>query len=91
MLVKLLINAFWTTMSIDHVKQTRSHAGNAYYDPVFSRKNLMLLTRQKVNEILFSDTKPIGVQFVSRADNFVTKVYAKCEAFLGAIFNPRLF
>lgn len=56
------------------MKQTRSHAGNAYYDPVSSRKNLKLLTGKKVNEIFFSGTKINGVQFVSRADNSVTKV-----------------
>jgi choline dehydrogenase-like flavoprotein len=86
------VGAFWTTTSIDPVKQTRSHAGNAYYDPVSSRKNLKLLTGQKVNEILFTGKKATGVQFVSRADNSVTKVYAKREVILaaGAIFTPQL-
>jgi hypothetical protein len=47
------------------------------------------LNGQKVHEIGSSGIKSNGVQFVFRADNFV--VYAKREAFLGAIFTPWLY
>lgn len=75
--------------SINPVKQMRSHAGNADFDSVSSRKNFKL-TRQKVNGILFSNAKVNGAQFVSRTSNSVTKVYSKREAILGAILTPRL-
>ncbi|KAF2795925.1 GMC oxidoreductase [Melanomma pulvis-pyrius CBS 109.77] len=86
------VGAFWTTTSIAPKTQTRSHAGNAYYDPAASRRNLKLLTGQTVNEILFSGSRATGVQFVSRADKSVTKVYAKREVILaaGAVFTPQL-
>ncbi|KAF2206009.1 choline dehydrogenase-like protein [Delitschia confertaspora ATCC 74209] len=86
------VGAYWVPNSLNPKTETRSHARNSYFDPIVSRKNLKLLTGQRVNEILFKGLTANGVQMVSRADNKTTKVYAKKEVILaaGAIFTPHL-
>ncbi|KAH7093309.1 hypothetical protein FB567DRAFT_172326 [Paraphoma chrysanthemicola] len=90
------VGAFWTPTSLQPKTQTRSSAKNAYYDPVKDRANLILATGKKVNEILFDQSllslKAKGVQYISRSDNSVGKVYAKREVILaaGAVFTPQL-
>jgi choline dehydrogenase-like flavoprotein len=86
------VGVYWVPTALDPKSQTRSHARNAYYDNVASRKNLKLITGHRVNEILFNGLTTNGVQMVSRADNKVSKVYARKEVILaaGAIFTPQL-
>lgn len=93
------VGAFWIPTALQPKTQTRSSAKNAYYDAVKSRVNLALSTGKKVNEILFDQSvlssvspKATGVQYISRSDNIVGKVYAKREVILaaGAVFTPQL-
>ncbi|KAF2177625.1 GMC oxidoreductase [Zopfia rhizophila CBS 207.26] len=90
------LGTYWTPNTIDNATATRSHARNAYYDPVQSRSNLKLLPGTHVDEILFDtkNEKPIakGVKMTSRADNSVSQVYASKEVILaaGGIFTPHL-
>lgn len=91
------VGAYWIPTSLRADTQTRSHAKNAYYDPVKSRSNLVLITGKTVNEILFSQGlltgyTANGVQFKSRSDGSVKKVYARREVILaaGAVFTPQL-
>jgi choline dehydrogenase-like flavoprotein len=91
------VGAFWIPTALQPKTQTRSHAKNAYYDPIKSRSNLVLVTGKTVNEILFvhslsSGYTANGVQYKSRADGSVKKVYAKREVILaaGSIFTPQL-
>lgn len=95
----LAVGAFWTPTALQPETQTRSSARNAYYDPVRSRSNLVLATGKKVNEVLFDqgllsiiNPKATGVQYVSKADGSVGKVYAKREVILaaGSVFTPQL-
>ncbi|KAJ4345054.1 hypothetical protein N0V95_005963 [Ascochyta clinopodiicola] len=89
--------AYWTPSSLQPTTQTRSHARNAYYDPVKSRSNLVLLTGNTVNEIIFTPRvldryTAKGVQYKSRVDGSVRQVYARREVILaaGAVFTPQL-
>jgi choline dehydrogenase-like flavoprotein len=91
------VGAFWIPTSLLPKTQTRSHAKNAYYDPVKSRSNLVLATGKTVNEILFSHSyssgyTASGVQYKSRIDGSVKKVHAKREVIMaaGSIFTPQL-
>jgi choline dehydrogenase-like flavoprotein len=93
------VGAFWIPTALRPDTQTRSSAKNAYYDSAKSRRNLVLATGKKVNEILFDQSlfslinpKANGVQYVSHSDGSVGKVYAKREVILaaGAVFTPQL-
>ncbi|KAJ4371425.1 hypothetical protein N0V83_004642 [Neocucurbitaria cava] len=91
------VGAYWSPTSLQPKTQTRSHARNAYYDPVKSRSNLVLVTGKTVNEILFNQGlltgyTANGVQYKSRLDGSVNKVYARREVILaaGSIFTPQL-
>ncbi|CAO2655551.1 Nn.00g043540.m01.CDS01 [Neocucurbitaria sp. VM-36] len=91
------VGAYWTPTSLQPKTQTRSHARNAYYDPITSRRNLVLVTGNTVNEILFNQGlltgyTANGVQYKSRLDGSVKKVYARREVVLaaGSIFTPQL-
>ncbi|KAH9864251.1 hypothetical protein J1614_010185 [Plenodomus biglobosus] len=89
--------AYWIPTALEPKTQTRSHARNAYYDPVKSRNNLMLVTGKTVNEILFNrglftGYTASGVQYKSRHDGSIGQVFAKREVILaaGSIFTPQL-
>ncbi|KAI8935443.1 hypothetical protein NX059_008017 [Plenodomus lindquistii] len=89
--------AHWIPTALQPKTQTRSHARNAYYDPVKSRSNYFLVTGKTVNEILFSQGllsgyTAKGVQYKSRADGSVGQVFARREVILaaGSIFTPQL-
>lgn len=91
------VGAFWVPTALQPKTQTRSHARNAYFDPVKSRSNLVLVTGKRVNEILFDQglftgLKAKGVQFVSSSDDSVKRVWARREVILaaGAVFTPQL-
>lgn len=91
------VGAYWIPTALQPKTQTRSHARNAYYDPIKSRNNLVLVTGKTVNEVLFNQglltgLTAKGVQFVSRSDKSVKQVYAKREVILaaGAVFTPHL-
>ncbi|KAF1831959.1 alcohol oxidase [Decorospora gaudefroyi] len=91
------VGAYWIPTALQPNTQTRSDARNAYYDPVKGRSNLVLVTGKTVNEILFkygllSGYTANGVQYKSRTDGSVKKVYAKREVIMaaGSIFTPQL-
>ncbi|KAF2006843.1 GMC oxidoreductase [Amniculicola lignicola CBS 123094] len=86
------VGAFWIPTALNPKTMTRSEARRSYHDPASKRSNYKLLTGQTVNEILFDGLTAKGVQFVSRKDKSVTKVYARREVILaaGAIFTPQL-
>ncbi|KAF2036525.1 alcohol oxidase [Setomelanomma holmii] len=93
------VGAFWVPTSLQPKTQTRSSAKNAYYDAVKSRTNLILATGIKANEILFDQSilslvspKATGIQYISRSDNSVGRVYAQREVILaaGSVFTPQL-
>lgn len=91
------VGAYWIPSSLQPKTQTRSHARNAYYDPVQSRHNLVLITGKTVNEVLFSQGlltgyTASGVQYKSRADGSVKQVFARREVILaaGSIFTPQI-
>lgn len=91
------VGAYWVPSSLQSQTQTRSHAKNGYYDPVKSRKNLVLITGKTVNEILFKSGlltgyTANGVQFKSRKDGSVCQVFAKREVIMaaGSIFTPQI-
>ncbi|CAN9233074.1 unnamed protein product [Alternaria alternata] len=91
------VGAFWIPTALRPKTQTRSHAKNEYYDPVKTRRNLVLITGQTVNEILFNKGlltgyTANGVQYKSRSDGSVKQVYAKREIIMaaGSIFTPQL-
>jgi choline dehydrogenase-like flavoprotein len=93
----LAVGAYWVPTSLQPGTQTRSDARTSYWEPVKSRKNLILATGRTVNEILFDQgvftgLKAKGVQYVSRADKSVKQVFAKQEVILaaGAVFTPQL-
>lgn len=91
------VGAYWIPTALQPKTQTRSDARNGYYDPIKSRRNLILATSKSVNEILFDQGlltgyKAKGVQYVSRKDNSVAQVYASKEVILaaGSVFTPQL-
>lgn len=87
------VGAFWTPATLDARLAIRSHAKNAYYDPVSSRKNLRLLTGQTVIRVLINDNlRAKGVKMVSRADNSTSTAYARKEVIMaaGAIYTPQI-
>ncbi|KAF1940275.1 alcohol oxidase [Clathrospora elynae] len=97
------VGAYWIPTALQPKTQTRSHARNAYYDPIKSRSNLVLVTGKTVNEILFNQglianltsltsLTANGVQYRSRTDGSVKKVYARREVILaaGSVFTPQL-
>ncbi|RMZ74444.1 choline dehydrogenase [Pyrenophora seminiperda CCB06] len=91
------VGAFWIPTSLYPKTQTRSHAKNGYYDPVKTRPNLVLITGQTVNEILFSTGvftgyTANGVQYKSRTDGSVNKVYATREVIMaaGSVYTPQI-
>lgn len=91
------VGAYWVPTALQPKTQTRSDARNGYYDPIKSRKNLILATGKTVNEILFDHSratgyKAKGVQYVSRSDKSVKQVYAKREVIMaaGSVFTPQI-
>ncbi|KAL1794501.1 hypothetical protein ACET3X_007922 [Alternaria dauci] len=91
------VGAYWIPTALRPKTQTRSHAKNEYYDPVKTRTNLVLITGQTANEILFSKGlftgyTANGVQYRSRSDGAIKQVYAKREVIMaaGSIFTPKL-
>lgn len=90
------IGAYWCPSDIDNRTATRSSSRAAYYDPAANRTTLKLLTGTRVNQIIIDNDhgKLIakGVQMVSRADNTVTKAYARKEVILaaGGVFTPQI-
>lgn len=83
----------WADSTVDRSSGVRDTSRRAYYDPVCAkRKNLHILTRQTVSEILFHDLNARGVKIVSRTSNKTREVYAKKEGeyfqFGGFVPNP---
>jgi choline dehydrogenase-like flavoprotein len=84
---------FWTPLSEDPVKKTRSTSLNAYYDPVSSRKNLKLLTQYQVTEVLFdSSLTAQGVQATDRTTGKSYQFKANKEVIMaaGGVHTPQV-
>jgi choline dehydrogenase-like flavoprotein len=90
------IGAYWTPNTINNATSERTHARKAYYDQVKFRKNLKLLVRAHVDEILFDTSQSAltanGIKISSNTANSTTSVYAAKEVILaaGGIFTPHL-
>jgi len=89
---------YWNMLTIDRRDQTRTTSRKAYYDPVYSqRPNLVLLTKHRAIEILFSDKgkgnpEATGVKITSLDTNTTTSVFIRKELILaaGAVQTPHL-
>ena len=87
------VGHFWSPSSINGKTSTRTSSLYAYYDKVSDRKNLKLLAKHQVTEIIFDeDLTAIGVKALSRDDEQYVTFDAKKEVILaaGAIFTPQI-
>jgi len=89
---------YWNILTIDRRDQTRTTSRKAYYDPVYrQRPNLVVLTKYRAIEILFSDERKekltaTGVKIISLDTNTTTSVFIRKELILaaGAVQTPHL-
>jgi choline dehydrogenase-like flavoprotein len=89
---------YWNMLTIDRRDQTRTTSRKAYYDPVYrQRPNLILLTKHRAVEILFSEKgkeklEATGVKITSLDTNTTTSVFIRKELILaaGAVQTPHL-
>ena len=89
------VGAFTCPSYIDPKSATRSHAGNAYYEPVSSRSNLHLKVNAMVEKILLSKSADgsviaTGVQY--KVDGQIKIAHAEKEVILsaGAFGSPAI-
>jgi choline dehydrogenase-like flavoprotein len=89
--------ASWFPNTMDPKTGERSHARNAYYDPISQRPNLKVMLEMLVTELVFdSDAQgkltATGVKLTDLKSGAVTTVYARKEVVLaaGAMNTPKL-
>jgi choline dehydrogenase-like flavoprotein len=87
----------WTSIvSVNPQNATRSYAAAAYYQPIASRPNLVLLTGAEVHEILLSkiddaaDWKAEGVRFTHRGIEFSAFASREVIVSAGSVQSPQL-
>lgn len=82
---------FWFPTSMDPTTFWRSYSRTGHYDNI-ARPNYEVVTRHKVNKILFEGNVAIGVEFTSRDGGPAKRVLAKKEVILsaGAIHTPQV-
>ncbi|KAK2773459.1 hypothetical protein FQN52_004561 [Onygenales sp. PD_12] len=85
---------FWNPTSMDPEKFWRSYARTAHYDGI-TRDNFEVITRHKVNKVLFDGKTAIGVEFTPRDGNDTTTpltVKANKEVILsaGTVHTPQI-
>lgn len=89
---------YWNILTIDRRDQTRMTSRKAYYDPIYrQRPNLVLMTKYRAIEIIFSDKREekliaTGVKITSLDTNTTTSVFICKELILaaGAVQTPHL-
>jgi choline dehydrogenase-like flavoprotein len=87
------VGHFWSPSSINGKTATRTSSLYAYYDKVSDRKNLKLLAKHQVTEVVFDrDLTATGVKALNRDDEQYVTFSAKKEVILaaGAIFTPQI-
>lgn len=87
------VGHFWSPSSINGKTSTRTSSLYAYYDQVSDRKNLKLLAKHQVTEVVFDkDLTATGVKALNRDDEQYVTFDAKEEVILaaGAIFTPQI-
>ncbi|KAL2267966.1 hypothetical protein VTJ83DRAFT_5243 [Remersonia thermophila] len=89
----------WTSVvSVDPENSTRSYAANAYYWPVASRRNLVVLTDAQVNEIILAENsserepkwKAKGVRFSCQGASLTAYVSREVIVSAGSIQSPQI-
>jgi choline dehydrogenase-like flavoprotein len=87
------VGHFWCPSSINAKTMTRTSSLYAYYDRVSDRKNLRLLTKHQVTEIIFDkNLAATGVKVLNRDNDHQVTFKASKEVILaaGAIFTPQI-
>ncbi|KAI1208533.1 putative GMC oxidoreductase [Annulohypoxylon truncatum] len=86
------VGAFSNLANIDPVKKERSHAANAYYDPIKSRKNLHVVTGALAERVLFRErsTTAIGVQYRHGTEAKIAKARKEVILAAGALQTPKI-
>lgn len=91
------VGHYWSPNSVNRATAMRSTSRTAYYDPVVSRKNLMLLANTHVDEVTFSKDsngtlKATGVKYTPKNAKVQTQAFAAKEVILaaGGVFTPHL-
>ena len=79
------VGHFWSPSSINGKTATRTSSLYAYYDKVSDRKNLKLLAKHQVTEIVFDgNLTATGVKALNRDDEQYVTFDAKKEVILAA-------
>jgi choline dehydrogenase-like flavoprotein len=91
------IGIFWSPNSVNKATATRSTSRSAYFDPIVSRRNLKLLTKTHVDEIIFHNSSAgaltaSGVKYTPRGSQQQMQALARKEVILaaGGVFSPHL-
>jgi choline dehydrogenase-like flavoprotein len=87
------VGHFWCPSSINAETMTRTSSLYAYYDRVSDRKNLKLLAKHQVTEIIFDkNLAATGVKVLNRDNDHQVTFKARKEVILaaGAIFTPQI-
>ena len=87
------VGHFWCPSSINAKTMTRTSSLYAYYDRVSDRKNLKLLAKHQVTEIIFDKSLgATGVKALNRDNDHQVTFKASKEVILaaGAIFTPQI-
>lgn len=84
---------FWFPTSMDPEKFWRSYSRTGHYDGIIEeRENYHVITRHKVEKVLFDGTTATGVQFTSRDGGSARTVKANKEVIIsaGTVHTPQI-
>lgn len=83
---------FWFPTSMDPVKFWRSYSRTGHYDDEIQRENYEVITRHRVQKVLFNGKTATGVQFISRDGGESQTVTAKKEVIIsaGTVHTPQI-
>ena len=89
------VGALTITCAIENRSRERSHAGNAYFQPVRSRPNLLLLTNAIAERILFEkngndEMVASGVQYFLEGRTCTAKTRGQILICAGAFQSPQI-
>jgi len=68
----------------------RWSAANAYLKPALKRGNLKLITRARVDRILFEGKRAVGVRYIKGGQSYDVKVSREVISAAGAINSPQI-
>ncbi|ORY08612.1 choline dehydrogenase-like protein [Clohesyomyces aquaticus] len=76
----------WVPNTLDPVNETRSYARTAYYDPIRTRPNYVLLYNTNVQKLVFSTSGPLAAKgvLVKGKDGTTKTIFAAKEIILSA-------